>query len=933
MRASENFSLSNILEKNPEATFVECDPPRTSYLAVWSEEPAFIKTAFSNNIFEKIQIEVADTENYSSKEIDAIKLPIKDFLVQFPLLEQTELSESLEAWHTVSKNILTLISLGKFYPSLTKSGIDTWRIGPISNTEQKFYSNLAGALPTNSFGLLKGNMFVSPESALFAFSDSIVDSFMRSDQGADISGHDAFSVHESTLVDPTAAWKNFIEKATESAPTVRLEISLADKQDEEFVAEIILDTAEDKSCKINLAWLRKLSNEENSLPRQELIQIERILKAAGRMWSKLQIFSQLVPVESIKIDSGELDFLYLSLGRQLASVGLLVVFPDSNLQEIEIVPRLGQGASNNQMSLSSIIELNWIASVDGVQLSEDELADLVDSKRSIIRLKGKWVKLSDSARSAVSKNYEINTTNAIAASLSSQISLDGQVYELEVDESLLNLSEKLKNFDAEQHLEEPKNLTATLRPYQKRGLAWLNQMSELGLGGILADDMGLGKTIQILALHSLRQEIVPSPTLVVCPASVVGNWEKEANKFIPGTSIVRYHGANRDLAELGKSDILLTTYGVVRRDYEKLAGQEWGLLVADEAHAMKNPFSNTAKSIRKIPANVKFALTGTPIQNQLIDLWALLDWTTPGLLGTVSMFRREIAGPIEKVNDEESAQRLRTIVKPFVLRREKSDSEIAPELPPKTETYRYVPLTPEQASLYKAIAAETLNEIKDSSGIGRKGLILRLLTRLKQVCNHPTQVLDEPDSVELSNRSGKLNALTNLLASITNSGESTLIFTQYVSMGHVLERHLKPLGYKTLFLHGSLSVNKRDEMVETFQAGDANVFIISLRAGGLGINLTKATHVVHYDRWWNPAVEDQASDRAWRIGQDKPVQVHKMICEGTVEDKIASILEQKRILADSIVGSGESWISELDDQELAELVSLSEDAVIEIENE
>jgi SNF2 family DNA or RNA helicase len=461
-----------------------------------------------------------------------------------------------------------------------------------------------------------------------------------------------------------------------------------------------------------------------------------------------------------------------------------------------------------------------------------------------------------------------------------------------------------------------------LRPYQERGLAWLAEMADLGVGGVLADDMGLGKTIQVLALHLLRRDR-ERPTLVVCPASVLANWEREAARFAPSVATRRFHGPRRDLDGLVGNEIVVVTYGVVRRDVESLAAVDWGLVVADEAQAVKNPHSRTARALRRIHGDARFALTGTPVENRLTELWAILDWTTPGLLGPLDRFRTEVALPIERYQDDEAADRLRRVVRPFLLRRKKSDPTIAPDLPPKTETDRVVPLTAEQAALYRAVTDEVLAQIETAKGMARRGLVLKLLTALKQVCNHPAHYLGQDGPLE--GRSGKLDGVTELLEIVTAEDEAALVFTQYVTMGHLLQGHLEGRGLRTSFLHGGLTIGAREEMVARFQAGEADAFVISLRAGGTGINLTRATHVVHYDRWWNPAVEDQASDRAWRIGQTRPVEVHRLICEGTVEDRIATLLNTKRDLADAVVGAGEGWISELDDDELAELVQLSGD--------
>ncbi|MER7205218.1 DEAD/DEAH box helicase, partial [Streptomyces sp. NPDC000188] len=468
---------------------------------------------------------------------------------------------------------------------------------------------------------------------------------------------------------------------------------------------------------------------------------------------------------------------------------------------------------------------------------------------------------------------------------------------------------------------QPAGLHATLRDYQLRGLAWLDLMTSLGLGGCLADDMGLGKTVTLIALHLRRNKA--APTLVVCPASLLGNWQREISRFAPGVPVRRFHGTDRTLDGLA-GGFVLTTYGTLRTRAAELAGHTWGMVVADEAQHIKNPFSATAKALRSIPSPARIALTGTPVENNLSELWALLDWTTPGLLGPLKSFRARHARAVETGEDAEAVERLARLVRPFLLRRKKSDPGIVPELPPKTESDHPAPLTREQASLYEAVVRETMAEIEAAEGIARRGLIMKLLTSLKQICNHPAQFLKETEGprARLTGRSGKLALLDELLDTILAEDGSVLVFTQYVSMARLLATHLAARAIPSQLLHGGTPVAERERMVDRFQSGEVPVFLLSLKAAGTGLNLTRAGHVVHFDRWWNPAVEEQATDRAYRIGQTQPVQVHRLITEGTVEDRIAEMLAAKKALADAVLGSGEAALTELTDRELADLVSL-----------
>jgi SNF2 family DNA or RNA helicase len=636
------------------------------------------------------------------------------------------------------------------------------------------------------------------------------------------------------------------------------------------------------------------------------------------------VLRQAAPVVA-ELSADDVADLLEDGAEALAGAGIEVLWPADLLDSrptVRATTSSPPAVTDGGLDLESLLEVRLTASLDGEDLTDAELAELADAKRSLVRMRGRWVHVDAAlaARLRRRRPARLRLGAALAAALTGELAVDGEPVPFMPSGALVDLVERLRAAgDAERVLPEPEGLQATLREYQRRGLAWLAQMCDLGLGGCLADDMGLGKTLQVIALHLHRRG--SGPTLVVCPTSLLGNWQRELERFAPDVPVRRYHAGDRHLSDVADDEVVLTTYGVVRRDRPALAGVGWGLVVADEAQHVKNPLSRTAKELRDIPASARVALSGTPVENRLSDLWSLLDWTTPGLLGPLPEFRSTVAVPVERHRDPEATERLSRTVRPFLLRRRKADPGIAPELPPKTETDRVVPLTTEQQTLYKAVVDDVLAQVNGSEGIERRGLVLKLLTGLKQVCNHPAQYLGQRSPV--AGRSGKLEALDELLDVVLAEGESALVFTQYVGMARLLESHLRARGVPTLFLHGGVPAARREEMVRAFQDGQAPVFLLSLKAGGTGLNLTRATHVVHYDRWWNPAVEDQATDRAYRIGQDRPVQVHRMITEGTLEDRIATLLERKRELADAVVGSGEGWISELDDAELAELVTLS----------
>jgi SNF2 family DNA or RNA helicase len=465
-----------------------------------------------------------------------------------------------------------------------------------------------------------------------------------------------------------------------------------------------------------------------------------------------------------------------------------------------------------------------------------------------------------------------------------------------------------------------------------KGLAWLEGLSRHGLGGILADDMGLGKTIQVLALLLHRQTESPAfgpATLLVCPTSLLGNWERELAKFAPSLPVFVHHGNNRDRlpATFKPHTLVLTTYGVVRREEDTFAKHPWGGVVVDEAQAIKNPGSAQAKAIRKLRGGFRLALTGTPIENRLTELWSIMSAALPGYLGTESQFKERFANPIEKYRDPDAAFELRQRIGPFILRRLKSDKSVIQDLPEKLEMKVFTTLSREQAELYQYRVEKMDEELDAASGIERRGRILALLTHLKQICNHPSQFLKAQGPYR--GRSGKLDRLTEMLEEVVEAGERAIVFTQFKEMGDRLQIHLHDaLGFEPPFLHGGTTREGRDELVRSFQEDPDSppVLLLSLKAGGVGLNLTAATHVFHFDRWWNPAVEDQATDRTYRIGQTKNVQVHKLVTIGTLEEKIDALLESKRDLADRVVGSGEGWLTELDDDALRRLVALDPDA-------
>jgi non-specific serine/threonine protein kinase len=607
-------------------------------------------------------------------------------------------------------------------------------------------------------------------------------------------------------------------------------------------------------------------------------------------------------------------------------------------------PGLGQEA---------LVDYEWEVSLGEERLDAEELARLAELQQPLVRLRGQWVELDPRrlARGLKLLAEPPSGSNGTALSLAEVLGLAATLDEDTAGLPVLGVEGdgwvgdllSIAADDRAERVPAPEGFIGTLRPYQERGLAWLAFLDRVGLGGVLADDMGLGKTVQVLALVALdardREDRVLGPTLLVCPMSLVGNWQREAERFTPGLRVHVHHGSDRARGEefeaaVADADLVLTTYAVAARDVEALRDVPWRRVVLDEAQAVKNAATRQAQAVRSLAARQRIAVTGTPVENRLADLWSLLDTCNPGLLGSAAAFTRRFAKPIERFGDEDAADRLRTLTRPFVLRRVKTDRSIIADLPDKLEMEVVCSLTREQAALYKAVVDDMLAKVEESEGIERRGLVLATMTKLKQVCNHPAHLLR--DGTPLTGRSGKLARIEETLEEVLAAGERALLFTQFAEFGGMLRAHLSArFGREVLFLHGGVPKAERDAMVARFQGGlDGRdpaapaLFVLSLKAGGTGLTLTAANHVIHVDRWWNPAVEDQATDRAFRIGQTRNVQVRKLVCAGTVEERVAAMIRDKRGLAARIVGTGETWLTELSTDQLRELVALDAAAAV-----
>ncbi|HWI63454.1 MAG TPA: SNF2-related protein, partial [Symbiobacteriaceae bacterium] len=544
-------------------------------------------------------------------------------------------------------------------------------------------------------------------------------------------------------------------------------------------------------------------------------------------------------------------------------------------------------------------------------------------KRPFLQLGGRWLQVDDRSLAAALRN--INHYGE-QMPLVSALRLAPEMEETSSEGWVSLLLDRLSEPAKMEPVPVPAGFVGQLRPYQERGLAWLTFLRRFGAGACLADDMGLGKTIQLIALlvHEREAGLATGPTLLVCPVSLVGNWRRELAKFAPSLKVMVYHGVGRSLERAAAHDVVITTYTLVARSDEDLGKVPWAGIIADEAQALKNTSTQHARVLRQLPSEYRVACTGTPVENHLGDLWSLLAFINPGFLGAADEFRKHYALPIERFRDEEAAARLKRLVQPMLLRRLKTDQSIIADLPEKLEMATYAGLTLEQAALYEAAVQETLEKAEGAAGIARHGAVVAGLTRLKQICNHPVCLRD--DGGPLEGRSGKLDRLTEMLEEGLAEGDRALVFTQFSTFGRRLQAYLsRRLGCPVLFLDGSTPRSERDSLVQQFQNGEAPVFILSLKAGGVGLTLTAANRVFHFDRWWNPAVEDQATDRAYRIGQTRQVLVHKLVTAGTLEERINDLLDEKRQLSAQVIGTGEAWLGELSTDELRQLISLEKE--------
>lgn len=904
------------------------------------------------------------------------------FLTDLPAEISNSASDSLLSIVECTKFLLELLCHGQFLPILVEGNSGqkiTWEIAFGEESFKEKFGQLARTLPR----ILTTSMN-SPEAFLQAFltngATTLIQIFARSDASLrdmiEFDSNDqnraffealtgkevSFSLNGTALRRLLQSFQTWGRNAriTDAKPELVLHLKLkepnAGLEDWELdsglgikaIPEDSLFTGEINSG--NTLLFQQVGYTPGDLDEvllQELAKAEKIFPAISRMME-----NRIVP---IKLSTSEAFDLLTIQSTDLLRSGVVLELPQwwsANRPKLALNLKLSAPKPSREsvMGLNSLVNFEWALALDGNELTQDEFELLVKTKKPLVFLRGRWVELSaeklahtEKLLSPDSRSGEMRLIDALRRGAN----VDDEslpVLRIEADGWLKPLLSGLEGGIPQ--VEQPIEFKGELREYQKKGLDWLAFLSAAGIGGCLADDMGLGKTVQFLALllHERKSRKV-GPTLLVVPMSILGNWKRECEKFAPELRVMMHHGSTRLSGDAfreaaSNSDVVLTTYALSYRDEDLLRTIVWNRVVLDEAQSIKNLNTKQSRSIRRLVDEQltvigrerpieRLALTGTPLENHLEELYSIFDFLNPGYLGSIGDFRKNISVPVERFRDRERAESLSQLIRPLMLRRLKSDPHVIADLPEKIEMDEFITLTQEQAALYQGVLDELLPQVEKLGGIHRKGLILSVLTRLKQICNDPALFLDESELK--AGRSGKVERIRELLETILDEGDITLIFSQYAKMGGLLSKYLaETFNEEVLFLHGSLSRTARENLLKRFnEEKGPRIFVLSLKAGGYGLNLTRANQVIHFDQWWNPAVESQATDRAHRIGQTRTVQVRRLICQGTLEERISALSKEKKDLAEQIVGSTREYLTEMTTEDLKNLLELSVTALRE----
>jgi len=868
------------------------------------------------------------------------------FLNRIPGKYTDRLSPSLLALYRAYHFSLKIVETGGYIPQLLKlsngSYVVRW-IPATGNSEIKnLLGNLESILPDGLLRIMEASnelKFFGQREQTITLLSIFIGYFLNASSNLSRSSFDTDQKIESMFFN---GMPQFFKGVSESEipGSIQQWLSRFYVSNKTFAPIIII--RDDPDEKIFLVEL-KVENRSKSLE-QPIALKEFIIKdkyadeKIGVLQSLATLASDFPDIEILISASGETELIYgsdefveilLKILPALKLLGISVLLPNT-LKELAR-PRtsmlLGQNKNGRNgksyLSLNQMLQFEWQVAIGDKNIPVSEFKRLVKGMSGVVMIKGNYVLIEQDEIQTLLNNLEKQKPLPSAELLKAALSEEYFEAKISISEQARETIRELLKIDK---TPIPKGLNATLRPYQKRGFQWLYNNANVGFGSIIADDMGLGKTIQVITLllqfkHEKRLD--KQKALVVVPTTLISNWQKEIEHFAPSLSTHVYHGASRRF-DNGESDVVITSYGVLRSDVSGFQKIKWAVLIVDEAQNIKNPVTNQTKAVKKIKAPVKIAMSGTPVENRLLEYWSISDFVNKRYLGSSKFFKQEFANPIELENNLKKLEIFKKVTSPFILRRLKTDKKIITDLPDKIENDRFVKLTKEQTAIYQNVVDSMIPSVEAAGNekIKRSGLVFKLMTALKQVCNHPSQFLKKKDySPALS---GKAEMMLNILESVYESGEKALIFTQYKQMGGLLVKMIETrFGVSPLFLHGGISRKKRDEMVSDFQEkSHMKIFVLSLKAGGTGLNLTKANHVIHYDLWWNPAVEVQATDRAFRIGQKKNVMVYRLITRGSFEERINEMIQGKKALANLTVSTGEKWIGNLSDKEISELIRL-----------
>ena len=886
-----------------------------------------------------------------------------------PIKDEVILGADIYFWSEVSKFTMELLAKQRFLPALrmNRNNLEAvWK--PIINRPQdeERLNILCQAMPSVCRAHEKG--YLSEKDIILDFLSTIVDEMVRE------SVKDKFYMDDnlpSVWLNALAS-KDRIAKGTSHQKEVLREgvtnwiatiESQTQKQDFRTCFRLEEPSRDRGDSKWRLSfYLQGISDRSLSIPTRDIWQKGNVLRHITKIWGNPQSrfledlarSTMLFPPIEISLHEPSPAECSLNINEAhsflkegaylLQESGYGVLVPawwerGKARKQLGVKLSVSPPSNSSYFAFNEVVDFNWEMAIGNISLTAEELERLVQLKASLVQVRGEWIEINPQDIQKAHKYLQKLTQEGMTFKDALRMGLGYEEPGLPVTEFVPQgwLGDFIKGGDGSnfEKIPVPKGLQGRLRSYQEVGLSWLAYLRDRTLGGCLADDMGLGKTVQLISLilYDRQRKKRVKPALIICPTSVVGNWQKEVAKFAPSLKVMVHHGSERlagkkFLSECKKQDMVVSTYSLVHRDKEHLEKVEWEGIILDEAQKIKNPATKQAHAVRNLQGEYRMVLTGTPIENRLSELWSIMEFLNPGYLGSQSEFKEKFALPIERYSSENHSARLRQLIQPFLLRRLKTDKSIIKDLPEKNEMKIYCPLTKEQVSLYKVIVDEMLGKIESSRDIERKGLILAALTKLKQICNHPALFLH--DKSLLDERSGKLTRLTEMIEEVVSIKEKALIFTQFSEMGDLLKNYLqKVFGKEILFLYGGVPRKHRDVMIEKFQSDTTEfpVFILSVRAGGLGLNLTGASYVFHFDRWWNPAVENQATDRAFRIGQTKNVQVYKYICSGTLEEQIDKMIEAKKELARNIIEISPKWITELSNQKLRDIFTLREEKV------